>query len=408
MKLSPRVEERAASGEVSEQQIDLFAEHRAGSPARPRYQVFGDDYAYLRLREAPQAHARPKRVCRVIDLFSGVGGMSLGVREACRDLGLGFQSVIALDSDLAALECYRANFNPALAINDPIESIFMLPIGAELSDREKVLASRAGPIDVLLGGPPCQGHSDLNNSTRRNDPRNALYLYMARAAEVFQPTHIVIENVTGAINDRNRVVQTTRHYLDQLGYKTSLGVVDLSQIGVPQSRKRLILVASRSAFVDVERLGQRYQTEQRDVAWAIADLENVDRSSILDQPSLPSDDNRMRIAYLFEHDLYDLPDAMRPACHRTKRHSYKSIYGRLRWDAPAQTITRGFYSMCMGRYVHPSRPRTLTAHEAARLQFFPDFFDFNGAKNRTTLARLIGNAVPMKLAYVITLELLGA
>ena len=83
-----------------------------------------------------------------------------------------------------------------------------------------------------------------------------------------------------------------------------------------------------------------------------------------------------------------------------------SVYGRLSWDKPAQTVTRGFYSMCMGRYVHPSQRRTLTAREAARLQFFPDFFDFSGANTRTAIATLIGNAVPPKLIYPFVRELI--
>lgn len=85
-----------------------------------------------------------------------------------------------------------------------------------------------------------------------------------------------------------------------------------------------------------------------------------------------------------------------------------SIYGRLHWDRPAPTITRGFYCMCMGRYVHPSQRRTLTAHEAARLQFFPDWFDFSPAGSRTKLAIMIGNAVPPKIGFALGLQHLPA
>jgi DNA (cytosine-5)-methyltransferase 1 len=111
---------------------------------------------------------------------------------------------------------------------------------------------------------------------------------------------------------------------------------------------------------------------------------------------VPQSQTEKRINFLFDNQLYELPNEQRPPCHRDKAHSYDTVYGRLRWDRPAQTITSGFYCMCMGRYVHPEQRRTLTGHEAARLQFFPDFFDFSPAKSRTKLAEIIGNAVPPK------------
>jgi len=111
--------------------------------------------------------------------------------------------------------------------------------------------------------------------------------------------------------------------------------------------------------------------------------------------------------YLLTTGNFDLPDERRPPCHRGGGHSYKSMYGRLSWDMPAQTVTRGFGSPGQGRFIHPARPRTITPHEAARLQFFPDFFDFSSVSKRTELATMIGNAVPMKLSYVFALEMLA-
>src|SRR6185312_3602501 len=107
------------------------------------------------------------------------------------------------------------------------------------------------------------------------------------------------------------------------------------------------------------------------------------------------------MAFLFEHGLYDLPNNQRPECHRDGNHSYRSVYGRLRWTEPAQTITTGFGSMGQGRYVHPQRRRTLTPHEAARLQTFPDWFDFGKETRRGVLAKAIGNAVPPFLTLQI-------
>src|SRR5690606_26715584 len=108
---------------------------------------------------------------------------------------------------------------------------------------------------------------------------------------------------------------------------------------------------------------------------------------------------------LFDNVLHDLPDSERPDCHRLKNHSYLAVYGRLYWDRPAPTITRGFAYTGRGRFVHPLEPRTLTPHEAARVQFFPDYFSFGNA-NRSTMQNIIGNAVPPKMGYVAALELL--
>src|SRR5262249_50867880 len=116
--------------------------------------------------------------------------------------------------------------------------------------------------------------------------------------------------------------------------------------------------------------------------------------SVFDTPSKKTKTNAARMAFLFEKGLYNLPNDRRPACHQDGDHSYISVYGRLRWDRPAQTITTGFGSMGQGRYVHPQRRRTITPHEAARLQTFPDWFDFGGNTPRGVLAKAIGNAVP--------------
>jgi DNA (cytosine-5)-methyltransferase 1 len=127
---------------------------------------------------------------------------------------------------------------------------------------------------------------------------------------------------------------------------------------------------------------------------------------MFDTASVASVDNVRRMQWLFNHDELDLPNRLRPPCHRSK-HSYVSMYGRLDWNEPAQTVTTGFGSMGQGRYVHPARQRTITPHEAARLQMLPDFWDFSSAGSRTALARLIGNAVPPPLATVICEEVLS-
>ena len=226
--------------------------------------------------------------------------------------------------------------------------------------------------------------------------------------ELTRPTHVMIENVPSVRHSRQGVVKRTTQLLTSLGYLVDSDVVDLSAIGVPQRRKRHVLLASLSMKPDIGGAVKRHAVQRaRSVMWAIGDLPARSNGSILGVPSVQTERNVARIAYLHDNALYDLPNRLRPKCHRHGGHSYKSMYGRLYPDLPAQTITSGFGSPGQGRFVHPTERRTLTPHEAARLQFFPDSFDFSPVKQRSALADMIGNAVPMKLSFVLSLHLLG-
>lgn len=369
-------------------------------------QVHGDDQKFLRSKF--RRESSPLLATKTfVDLFSGCGGISLGVREAIADCGFYPKAVLALDNFAPAASVYTSNFPEVRFVTSGIESLFAEHGDQKLTGDEKALRKEVGAVDFLVGGPPCQGHSDLNNYSRRNDPKNSLYLYMGRAAAVFRPKHILIENVVGAAHDINGVVGSTVKMLTELGYSVEYGIINALSIGIPQSRRRLIVIGSREKKAPrISLIEKENAIVNRKLDWCIRDLENVDRNSVYDAPSKPSKDNLRRIDYLFNKNLLDLPNSQRPACHKSKKHSYNSVYGRLSWDKPAQTITSGFYSMCMGRYVHPGQRRTLTAHEAARIQFFPDYFDFSSVAQRTHLATIIGNAVPMKMAYLVTRKLL--
>lgn len=365
------------------------------------------EYSYLRRREDKTLQSKNSNV-RIADLFCGCGGLSLGAREACHALGLSFESGLAIDNESESMEVYRKNFRPILSFDTDIRSIIVGALGQRMTAKEKKLLRMMGAIDVLLAGPPCQGHSDLNNHTRRRDRRNELYEVAGRFAEIVAPRFILIENVPSVVLAHERVLERTMAGLSRCGYKIDATVVDLSAFGVPQKRRRHVLIASREIPFSIDEIVSRHRvTHSRNVYWAIGDLEREEPTGIFTSPSEHSSENRKRIEYLFRHDLYDLPDRMRPICHRNG-HTYKSMYGRMKYDEPAQTITSGFGCPGQGRYIHPTQPRALTPHEAARLQFFPDFFDFSDAKTRAALANMIGNAVPMKLSYVFCLEFLIA
>jgi DNA (cytosine-5)-methyltransferase 1 len=363
-------------------------------------QILGSDKDFLRLSKMPDFPSGSAPV-RIVDLFCGCGGITLGCVLAAHDLGRSVEIPLAVDFDAAAIACYKINFPRADARCVDIATVMESDWQAKLTRTELELRKRVGKVDMLVGGPPCQGHSDLNNFTRRRDPKNQLMQYMARAAVVFNPQSVVVENVVGSLSDSSGIVRSVEAIFRTIGYKVDVGILDFAALGVPQRRRRMIMIATKGTEVRLEELQAKYSIAERTIEWAIKDISYESQERLVDRVAVPKLQTKTRIDYLFDNQLYELPNEQRPACHRDKSHSYDTVYGRLRWDRPAQTITSGFYCMCMGRYVHPEQRRTLTAHEAARLQFFPDFFDFTPAQSRTKLAEIIGNAVPPKGAYAV-------
>ena len=292
-----------------------------------------------------------------------------------------------------------------------MESLFDGELRSPATASEGSLALTVGEVDVLVAGPPCQGHSNLNNHTRRQDPRNILYLRAVRAAEVLRPTLIVIENVPTVRHDKGGVVERSTEVLEAAGYAVSSNVFHLVKFGVPQRRRRHILLAVIKDRIDpsvMGRLGSACDDcTERSVRWAIEDLVDQTAESGPDAASRPTPVNLERMRWLINQNKYDLPNERRPKCHHGP-HSYNSMYGRLRWDAPAQTITTGFGCMGQGRFVHPAKPRTITPHEAARLQTLPDFFDLDTRQGRGVWARVIGNAVPPLFVVHLLAPQIGA
>ena len=345
----------------------------------------------------------------IVDLFCGCGGLSLGAFEAVKALSQSPYIAYALDMHDPSLQVYRRNFDvsPRLTPCQDIQGSIDGEFGQPATRNELAILDVIDRPKLLLAGPPCQGHSDLNNRTRRNDPRNNLYLRVVRFAELSQPEFVCIENVPGALHDKTRVVQEAEHNLSMLGYKTQTLIVSGSHVGLPQRRRRLVLLGTRQLTALPIHLTQiRPNAPIED--W-IGDLqcEYLNSTDLFGTPSKMTDINRHRSDYLYENDVYELPNSFRPSCHRDKDHSYNSVYGRLNWGVPAPTITTGFGCMGQGRFLHPEERRVLTPHEAARLQTFPDFFSFSGVASRRDLQKMIGNAVPPKMAATILFALLA-
>jgi DNA (cytosine-5)-methyltransferase 1 len=350
----------------------------------------------------------------MIDLFAGCGGMTQGfVRH-------GFTPVLSVESNLPAAATYAANFGAEHTVWDDI---------AGLPD------ARIPTADVVVGGPPCQGFSNLG-SKDVNDPRNTLWKQFLRVVRRARPKVFVIENV-----ERFRRSPEFRLLLDESDsgmikdYVISHGVLLAADYGVAQRRPRVIVIGSRVGPVPLpEPTHARVPTGTRRRWLTVADR-IAGLPERLDTTELPT----RRTAYFGQEVLgaftttdlhfgrkprelslrrydcvppgggrFDLPDELLPACWRNKPTGTTDVMGRMRWDAPSLTIRTEFFKPEKGQYLHPqweanspSRRvnRVITHREAALLQDFPDTFTWCGSK--IEIARQIGNAVPIGLSSAI-------
>ena len=374
------------------------------------------------LRGAIPTPLSPSEFCpnslRVLDLFSGVGGLMVGVEQFVAEAGCQVICELAVDTDADALAVHAFNHGTRQVSSESVNSLidyrirgsgssarFVYPPSV-LDDRIKEACQ---DIDLVGAGPPCQGHSNLNNHSRRSDPRNLLYLTVPAFAVACSARAVVIENVMSVVHDKAQVVQTTCALLESSGYVVDTGVIAADLMGWPQTRKRHFLIARRtndplaSAPIPIEDVQSALaDNPPRSVLWAICNRDNLSPDPTMHQNSELTAVNRGRIQWLFENDEYDLALGERPDCHQNGT-SYSAVYGRMHATKPAPTITTGYMTPGRGRFIHPSEPRTLTPAEAARLQGFPDIYHFNTGldrpASRTQLAKWIGDAVAMPLGY---------
>jgi DNA (cytosine-5)-methyltransferase 1 len=359
------------------------------------------DLDYLRRANPPDLSS--SSTIEIVDMFAGTGGLVIGALEGASRSDREARLALAIDHDPLTLNVLQKT------LGEDDNRFATADLGTELAsvyepirESERELLAHASGATLLLAGPPCQGHSSLNNRTRHDDPRNELYLSVARAASIIRPRVVIAENVRGVGRDRRSAMKACAAALEELNYTVSSRSINLHQVGVPQTRIRHVLIATKDGPFE----WRLPHAPGRTIKWAIEDLLELEPQTMFDTPSTPNDDNRERIDWLFDNDRNNLPNDRRPDCHKKDGHSYKSMYGRLQWNAPAQTITSGFGSMGQGRYVHPLKRRTLTAHEAARLQFLPDFVNFEDVTRRAELATMIGNVAPPRLTIVLVSALI--
>lgn len=338
---------------------------------------------------------------KVADLFSGVGGLSQGFIKA------GFEICLAVEFDLEIAHSFKKNHPNTEVYNEDI---------CNLNFRE--LHKKHPNIDIVMGGPPCQGFSQKGKRLSLYDERNFLFLQFVRFVEEFSPKYFVLENVPNVITTENGYFkEEIIASFEKLGYEVCSEILNASDFGVPQDRKRAIFIGQKQ---ELEIALPKPTLIRNTVRDAIFDLPFISsgegaNESKYDKPpmSLLQKELRNNSSTLYNHVATKHNEtalrrmAMVPIGEGGKvlpieeqtKSIYSGTYCRLLADELASTITTRFDTPSSGRFTHPLLNRCLTTREAARLQTFPDTFIFYGSK--TSQMKQVGNAVPPYLAYAI-------
>jgi DNA (cytosine-5)-methyltransferase 1 len=352
----------------------------------------------------------------VIDLFCGAGGLSEGFRQA------GYHVLVGNDIFEAAGETYAETHREAKFLPNPIQ---------DYTDADFLRAAglKPGELDVLVGGPPCQGFSVYNHQRGLHDERSSLYREYLRVVDGLQPNWVVLENVTGMTSaGGGAAVHAIIEGLKCLGYDVRAEILRAEEYGVPQERRRIVFIGNRLRLPiaypnPTHGLGLKRFVTVRDAMSDLPSLRNAEEKGIQAYACEPqsafqremragsnsitnhsagrlSKINLERLRHIPQGGSWrDIPfDLLPEGMKRAKRSDHTKRYGRLSWDGLASTIL----TKCdphWGAYFHPEQDRTLTVREAARLQSFPDWFEFKGS--RTDQYVQVGNAVPPLLGRAI-------
>ena len=334
-----------------------------------------------------------------VDLFSGGGGLSEGLRQA------GFDVTSAVEVDFNAISTYQANHPDTKVISTDIRLLASSVIREILGERQ---------LDLLAACPPCQGFSTLTRAKKNEDPRNKLITEVSRLIKDLLPKTIMIENVPGLISRGESYLSDFLKTLDTLGYKYNFSVLQVADYGVPQMRKRFVLLAGLGFEIQIPKKTHSEKGCSETLPWetvanAIKGMPDPktmgDVSSIKDASKfnwhitrVVSEITKQRLSFIKPGgSRFDLPDELRPNCHKGKNTGYSNVYGRMDWNKPSPTITSGCTTLSKGRFGHPEKLRTISIREAAILQTFPVEYKFD-ATSVDDVCKIIGNALPCLFA----------
>ena len=319
-----------------------------------------------------------------IDLFSGIGGLSLGLMEA------GFKVLASIEIDEYAVRGYKLNHPETIVFKEDIREF-------DTKNIKKMLNGE--PLHLLAGCPPCQGFSSvrrLNKKRSVRDNRNQLVLEFLRFVKELKPLTVMMENVPG-LKDYYLFKHLFRE-LKRLGYNPKYDIINVREYGIPQNRKRLVLVGSILGNLNIAE-GQNIKVTVREI---IGNLPKPEESNDLAHRIIPTHTPKiMEMIKKIPKDgggRKDVPEYTLE-CHKKPNIGFNDVYGRLRWDDYSTTITGGCLNPSKGRFLHPEEDRCISAREAALLQSFPIDYKLPVDIPRTKLALLIGNALPPKFSY---------
>ena len=345
-------------------------------------------------------------VLRALDVFAGGGGLTVGLKRS------GFDVVAAVEMEKHACATYRANHPEVQLLERDITGV----TGQELID-----LAGPGRVDLLAGCPPCQGYTSLNKNGD-GDARNELIFEISRLAEELMPRAIMMENVPGLTTKGADRYEALKSNLKALGYKLddSAAVLQVADYGVPQERRRLVILAGLGFEIDLpspthSKDGKNGLPRWRSVADAIGG-----KKYIGDPETLSAAKNRGEVRHSDWHIVSDLstknkqritaavpgeswtsiPEHLRPECHQGKYIGFTNVYGRMEWRQPSPTITGGCTTFSKGRFGHPVKNRTISVREAALLQTFPRNYRFD-VPYMEHVCNVIGNALPCDFAEVL-------
>lgn len=336
--------------------------------------------------------AEPEPLGEVVDLFCGIGSLSHGLLHAGFDIKAGY------DTDRRCKHAFEKNNRATFHTRD-----------VALLQPEEVLAHFSGKRPSILAGcAPCQPFSTYKQRYDE-DPRWGLVESFGRLAVSVAPDFVTMENVPALLTYKGGTVFSNLcQDLEHAGYHVSWQIAKCELFGVPQKRRRLVLVASKAA--NPPQLSPTHQTPLT-VRDAIADLPPVAAGTRSDDDPLHvsaslSETNLKRIRASKPGGTWrDWPYELRAKCHqRSSGKTYPGVYARMVWDSPSPTMTTQCYGYGNGRFGHPEQDRAITLREAALLQSFPPNYSFvpdGETPNMSEVGRWIGNAVPVKLAQAI-------
>ncbi|MCK1202223.1 DNA (cytosine-5-)-methyltransferase [Streptococcus uberis] len=347
----------------------------------------------------------PKKQFKILDLFCGAGGMSYGM-----DMNDNFQTVVASD----------VNYKLAVTLEKNIPEVDLIIGDITNSEIQEKIIKRAKEknVNMVVGGPPCQGFSLKGKKLGLEDPRNFLFVEYLKIVEKIQPEVFVIENVKALLSTSNGwFKEQIIEKIQDLGYKVKVEVLNASDYGVPQNRERAIFICSKNFEIPLPVANSKTKKTVRDAISDLSYLESnegdFEQDYITEPESQYQKFMRSESSKLYNHKASNHNEiAIRKLSlippekgkeflpkELLGNQKYKSTWGRLIWDSPSPTIDTRFDAASNGRNNHPFLNRSITPREAARLQSFKDDYIFYG--NKVDIRTQIGNAVPPLMALAI-------